>query len=110
MCCLVLCTHIAFHSRSLRPVLLLLRSVQNRIEALEEVERAFVHLDYEVDHHSEHGRPQWSVVPSWISQLEVGAGDGHVHVGSPGSTRPAAPNRPPNGAQTPGGSGSDAMV
>lgn len=29
-------------------------SLQNKIEQMEEIERAFVHLDFECDHHPEH--------------------------------------------------------
>lgn len=45
-------------------------ALQIRLELLDEVERAFVHLDYEVDHQPEHGRePQWGTVPGWTGSL-----------------------------------------
>lgn len=37
---------------------------------LEEVERAFVHLDYEVDHAPEHSSaPEWDRVPRWVAKM-----------------------------------------
>lgn len=51
-------------------------------ELLDEVERAFVHLDYSPDHKPEHsGNPQWHVVPEWAG--EAGAGPEMVGTSQP---------------------------